>query len=167
MKNNALVLLWKGNAIPDYLIKEIAEILASKKVCMPELLTIVSKDDDAIASALIKDICAKGEETTISSTSTQDAINNAVIYIGERFKNSLSGTNGPIGNVAIFAIELSNAVATSRRNISFVGVGTNDELLTAIEILSTVNGKIPSNLAKKYHFTQNVVEVIKKIYNSY
>lgn len=166
--NNALVLLWKGDQLPDYLVKKVAELLITNGICTPEMLTIKVLDEEAVTKAVIKDIdCAVAGSTATVDHNLAEAVKQAVVYIGKRFEASLKGTNGPIGNIALFAIELSNAVATARRNTSFIGVGTNDELLTAIEILSTINAVIPSSLAKKYHFTQNVVDVIKKVYDSY
>lgn len=165
MKNNALILLWKGENLPDYLVKKIAEILTTNGICIPEMLTIKYKDEDGVTNALLRDtnstICVKKE------SDVSEAIRNAVIYISKRFEASLKGTNGPVGNIAMFALELSSAVTAARHNMSFIGVGTNDELLTAIEILSTSTAVIPASLAKKYHFNQNVVDVIKKVYNSY
>lgn len=168
MNSHALILLWQGESVPDYLVQKVAEILINNGICAPERLIAKYKDADGIANALLRDIAptqfntAKKENAELA-----EAVKQAVVYIGKRFEASLTGTNGPTGNIAMFAVELSNAVTTARRNISFVGVGTNNELLTAIEILSTTTAVIPPSLAKKYHFTQNVVDVIKKVYNSY
>jgi hypothetical protein len=166
--NNALVLLWKGDQLPDYLVKKVAEVLITNSVCIPEMLTIKVMDEDAVTNALLNKVSASNNVTVVKNENElAEAVKQAVIYIGKRFEASLNGTNGPIGNIALFAIELSNAVAIARRNTSFIGVGTADELLTAIEILSTTNAVVPTTLAKKYHFTQNVVDIIKKVYNSY
>ena len=165
MKNNALILMWNGNSLPDYLIGKIAEILTTNNVCIPEMLTIKLKDEEAIAKALIRD----SSTIQISQPKNEDvseAVKSAVVYIGTRFADSLRMANGAASNMVTFAVELTNAVISAKRNISFVGVGSNDELLTAIEILSTTNAIIPSSLAKKYHFSQNVVNVIKKVYQS-
>ena len=165
--NNALVLLWKGDQLPDYLAKKVAEVLTTSGVCIPEMLTIKVLDEDAVTNAVIRNVYDSGNVKVVKTEDEAEAVKQAVIYIGKRFEGSLKGTNGPIGNITSFAIELSNAVAIARCNTSFIGVGTADELLTAIEILSTTNAVVPASLAKKYHFTQNVVDVIKKIYHSY
>lgn len=166
--NNALVLLWKGDQLPDYLVKKVAEVLLTNSICTPEMLTIKVLDEDAVTNALIRNACVSDNITVArNNEDLMEAVKQSVIYIGKRFEASLKGTNGPIGNIALFAIELSNAVSTAKRNTSFIGVGTNDELLTAVEILSTTAAVIPASLAKKYHFTQNVVDVIKKVYHSY
>lgn len=165
--NNALVLIWKGDQLPDYLVNKVAEVLIANKVCIPEMLTIKVLDEEAVTNALLNRVSTDNVTVVKTENDLAEAVKQAVIYIGKRFEASLTGTNGPIGNVAAFAIELSNAVSTAMRNTSFIGVGSNDELLTAIEILSTTNAVIPPSLAKKYHFTQNVVDVIKKVYQSY
>lgn len=168
MKNNALILLWKGEDLSDYLVQKVAEFLVLNGICTPEMLTIKYKDEDGVANALLRDV---SQATVVSTVKTDDieveqAVKNAVVYIGERFKDSLIHTYDNVG-IANFTIELYDAVTTAKRNISFVGVGTKDELLTAVEILSTANATIPSPLAKKYHFTKDVIKVIKKVYNSY
>lgn len=164
MTNNALVLLWKGNTIPDYLVEKVAEVLITNGVCIPEMLTIKYSDEEEIAKVLIK-----GTEKKFGTIppNSSEAVKNAVIYIGTRFKNSLTGTNGTIDNTTAFAIELSNAVTIAQRNRSFIGVGSKDELLTAIEIIATVRATVPNALVKKYHFTTEVVDVIGKVYENY
>lgn len=161
---HAIIIMYTGEDVSRDVLKNLSDTLIINNIAIPELTTVVYKDEAEIANVLLR---SAGEEVPAEKTPLTKAIENAVIYIGERFKESLRGANGPIGNIAMFAIELSSAVTEARRNTSFTGVGTRNELLTAIEILSTNEGTIPSSLAKKYHFTQNVVEVIKKIYNSY
>lgn len=167
--NNALIILWKGDQITDSMVQKLAEFLTLNGICTPEMLTIKYKDEEAIAKALIRDVISANDVNIVKSEDADlaEAVKQSVIYIGKRFENVLSGTNNSLSNIAMFAIELSNAVITAKRNTSFLGVGTNDELLTAIQILSTTNAVIPASLARKYHFNQNVINVIKKIYNSY
>jgi hypothetical protein len=168
MKTNALVVLWKGEQLPDYLVRKIAEILITNGICTPEMLTIKVLDETAITNAAIQSAnCTVTGQFTKVDDNVAEAVKQSIIYIGKRFEDSLKGANGPIGNIATFAIELSNAVITAKRNMSFIGVGTRDELLTAIEVLSTTSAVIPSSFAKKYGITQNVIEVIKKVYKSY
>lgn len=160
MKNNALILLWKGNAIPDYLVQKIAEVLTTNSICIPEMLTVCYKDENAISNALLNtsnptiDFCKTEIET-------DEAVMNAVIYIGKRFEASLPRNNGSLTQ---FAIELAEAVAKAKQRISFNGTDSSDEILTAVEIIATKNAVIPAFLAKKYKFTTHVVDVIKKIY---
>lgn len=158
MKNNALILLWKGEAIPDYLVEKIAEILISNGVSIPEMLKIKYKDEDGIANALLN---AVHTEVTVTPEEPTEAVKNAIIYIGKRFEYSLTGTNG---NLGLFALELSNAYTAERKFISLIGTGR--ELVNAVKILATTNITIPKTFANKHHITNNVIEVIKKVYNS-
>lgn len=164
--NNALIVLWKGDAIPDYLVQKIAEVLTLNGVCTPEMLTIKYKDEEGIANALLRDIKTYPTlQATIGNLTAAESVKQAVIYIGTRFENSLTGTNG---NLAAFALELSVAVNMAKSKVVIEATEMSDDpykrLIKAIDILSTTNAVIPANLAKKYHFTQNVVEVIKRVY---
>ena len=163
VNNNALVLLWMGENLPDYLVEKIAEILLNNGICIPEMLTIKYKDEDGLANTLIRDANTNKIqfETVDNSNNIAEAVKQSVIYIGKRFEASLKGTNG---NLALFALELNAACISARDIISFSGTNSGTEILKAVEILATTDAIIPSPLAKKYHFTQNVVEVIKKVY---
>lgn len=163
MSNNALVLQWKGELLPDYLTQKIAELLIINRICIPEMLTIKYIDEEGIAKILIRDT-AQSTVVVKNTSDDEEAIKNAVIYIGERFKDTLISANKH-GDVLLFAIELLDAAIVAKRGISFTGVGSNNELLTAIKILSETTGVIPTALAKKYHFSQKIVDVIKEVYN--
>lgn len=163
MSNNALVLQWKGEILSDYLIQKIAELLTVNRVTIPEMLTIKYVDEESIAKILIRD-AAQSTVVVKNTSDDEEAIKNAVIYIGERFKESLSSANKH-GDALMFAIELLDAAIVAKRSISFTGVRSDNELLAAIKILSKTTGVIPSALAKKYHFSQKIVDVIKEVHN--
>lgn len=162
--NNALVILWKGKELPDYLAQKVAEILITNGICIPEMLTMKYMDEESVAKALVRDnanrinVFDEDRKDIIAETVKQ-----SVIYIGKRFEASLTGTNG---NLAQFAIELKNAIMDTRNSTVFNAVGTEPQLLKAVEIIATTTAIIPAALAKKYHFSQNVVEVIKMVYKS-
>lgn len=164
MNSHALVIMWNGDDLPDYISQKIGEMLIVNNISKAENVTVVYKDANGIASSLLRDLTNLRQDNDADATA--EAIRNAAIYIGKRFEASLTSTNS-IGNLTTFAIELSNAVTLARRSLSFTSVGSSDELLSAIEILSTKEGTIPSAIARKYHITQNVINVIKKVYNSY
>lgn len=159
--NNALIILWNGNKIPDYLVEKIGEILITNGICIPEMLTIKYKDEDAISNAILKDVTS---DVNAFTDDVEEALKNAIIYIGKRFEASLTNTNG---NLTKFALELSVAVGIARQRISFNGINTGDEILNAVEIISTTRAIIPKSLAKKYHFNQDVVDVITNVYKNY
>lgn len=156
--NNALIILWQGSKISDYQIGKIMEQLVLSGIAEQQNITVVYKDEDSIANALLRDSAKKGL-TVIKTEEPKvnlEAIKNAVIYVGKRFEVSLASTNA---DLTLFAIELAQTANAAKTT------GYEPELLTAIEILSTTSGEIPKSIAKKYHFTQAVVNVIQKVYN--
>lgn len=165
MKNNALVLLWKGEELPDYLVKKIAEILITNGICIPEMLTIKVKDEEAVACALLRD-ANNNDTVVVDKPNVAEAVKQAIVYIGKRFEDLLKDAKSS-GDYLLFALDLSNAVTIAQRNISFVGVGSNDELLTAVDILATTPAVIPATLAKKYYINNRVIDVIKQVYKSH
>jgi len=167
---NALVLLWTGNDLPDYLVTKIAEILTANRITVPELLKVVYKDQEGLAQCLVRE--ANGVSTVkfdVTDDSLAKAIEQAVTYIGKRFEASLTNAKG---NLVQFAIELQSALSQARSNIGFNSLNmlseTDDKaLIKAVELLSTVPATIPAPLAKKYHITKSVCDVIKQIYNQF
>lgn len=163
MSNNALILLWKGQNLPDNLIKKIAEVLLTNQVCIPEMLTIKYKDEESVANALIRD-CNTTATIITPENGVSEAVKQAVIYIGTRFEKTL---NVPNGDLTAFTIELSLAFRDEKGVISFEDANPTRELYNAVEIIATEKAVIPRTLARKYHFTQKVCDIIKKIYNAY
>jgi hypothetical protein len=158
METNAVIIIWKGKAIPDHLVENIGNAMISSGICIPEMLTIKVKDEESISQALLKS-SMENIQVEEKPQVDEEALKNAIIYIGEKFKHLLGKDLG------MFAIELQNEVQMHKRTISFVGVGSNDELLTAVEIIATTNALISNNFLRKYHFTQTVFDIIKKIYH--
>lgn len=157
MSNNALILLWKGQNLPENLVKKIAEVLLTNQVCIPEMLTIKYKDEESVANALIRD-CNATVTTITTENSVSEAVKQAVIYIGTRFEKTL---NVPNGDLTAFAIKLLLAFQDEK------SISSTHELYNAVEIIATSKAVIPHTLARKYHFTQKVCDIIKKIYNTY
>lgn len=163
-KKHALVFMWTGNEISEDSIVAMSNYFVQKGYTSEELLSVHYKDDIEIASSIItsaKQVCAGAAQTT-----AEEAIHNAVIYIGERFEGSLADTK-TLGSLVNFALalqpEASKAYAKDER------LRNHDEtcLVNAIEILSTATGTIPTTLAKKYHITRGVISIIKQIYNQF
>lgn len=166
---NALVLLWTGNELPDYLAGKIAEVLTTNGITMPEMLRMIYKDQDGLAQCLIRE--TNGTSTIkfdVTDDKLAEAIKQAVIYIGKRFEVSLVSASK--GNLVNFALELQQAVSKAHNNAGFNVLNISEEdkaLIGAVELISTVNAIIPSSLAKKYHFTKQVCDVIKQIHNQF
>lgn len=153
MNNYALVLLWRGRELPEYLVEKIAEVLTTNGICVPELLNAVYKDGDGIVNSLLKDIKIKD----VHCTEEQSAIRQAVIYIGEKFKAHMKES------VSSFAI----AVATSYHT-AMMRRSTEEDiaLINAIKLLATTSEAIPLTLVEKYRLTTARLQVIKDVYNS-
>lgn len=167
---NALVILWTGNDMPDYLVEKIAETMTTSGITVPELMKIIYKDQEGLAQCLVRE--ANGVSTVKFDVADNDlakAIEQAVIYIGKRFEVSLASAKG---NLIPFAIELQSALSKARSNIGFnilnMSSDTDDKaLIKAVELLSTIPAVIPASLAKKYHITKGVCDVIKQIHNQF
>jgi uncharacterized protein (DUF111 family) len=154
--NNALIILWSGDKISDYQVGKIMEQLVLSGIAEQQNITVVYKDEDSIANALLREATVTGVVVTDQKEpSVTEAIKNAVIYIGKRFEVSLASTNADLTS---FTIELVRAVNAAK------ATGYEPELLNAIEILSTSTGKIPGKLVEQYHFTKQAIAIIKKVY---
>jgi hypothetical protein len=151
-KKHALVMLWTGNSISDETIKQVATTLVQSKVTIPELLTCVYKDEVGIADSIVN-IPVSGFK--------EEAVKQSVIYIGKRFNNALTNTNG---DLSTFAAQLSNACTIDKLNSQWNNCSDESELLKAVEIISTTDSIIPQTLARQYHFSQRVVSIIKQVY---
>ena len=165
--SNALIILWQGKELPDTDLGTIAKFIADRR-CTESVndVTIIKKDEDAIAKSLLATAVAEVSFVVDNSErNVHDEVENAIIYISERFDASLKGTNTVTGLVT-FAMNLTAAVTAARNNIEET---THDNaLLNAVSIIkkncSSINYN--STLAKSHHFTKKVVEVICNVYNA-
>lgn len=165
--SNALIILWHGRELSDNDVHLVADILC-RKGCIQSSddITIVKKDENAIAKSLLA--TAAVETSFVADglkTSVHEEVENAIIYIGERFDASLKGTNTVTGLVT-FAMNLTAAVTAARNNIEET---THDSaLLNAVSIIkkNCTSINYNSTLAKSHHFTKKVIEVICNVYNA-
>lgn len=162
--NHSIVILWAGNNCPDEVIEAIANVIATSGVAIPELMTIQYKDQDGLAALLTKEAIAATQAK--SENSIESALENAIKFIGIKYENELK-----VGNrVPLFAMKLQKDAsdAYSMRGFNMLDPESNPRSLwKAIEIIATADGVIPPTLAKKYHFNNTVVSIIKHIYNEY
>lgn len=160
-KKNAVIILYTGDDLPDYVVEQIAKILLSSGITVPELLTVIHKDQEAISEALLRDATAIPLVQEATKDDLAEAIKAAIVYIGKRFEASLTNTKG---NMVPFAMELSTALEEDSVNSAFNVLNPKTELRKAVELLSETEYVIPAHLARKYHFTENVVNTIKFVY---
>lgn len=147
--NNALVITWIGEPASDGVVQAIAEVLINN-VTIPELLTIVKKDEDAIATALLK----SSEEYSVENN---DAKTSAIVYIGKRFESTLS-SNG--GDYVPFTMALLKAIADAKRQHTEEGTA----LINAIKIIVEMT-RVPK-IANMYHINKGVIDVIRQVYRN-
>ena len=166
INNHALIILWSGKDIPDFLVAEIAEILSKNRIAVPELMHIIYKDQAGIADSIIRD--CNGESLSVNIKSEleeeQEAIKNAIVYIGERFATDLANKNG---GLLTFAVHLTEQVSKARVNTSMntLVVDENDKaLLNAVEIIATKRNDIPMNAARLKNISPKAINVISQVY---
>ena len=149
--NNALIITWIGKPAGEDVIQAIGEYLVNRNVTIPEMLTITSKDEEAIAMALLR------SSEIAEQVPTTDAKTSAVILIGKRFDNTLTGTNG---NYVPFAMALLHAISEAKR----IHSDENVALINAIGVIAKMD-KAPK-VARMYHITDEAISVIRQIYNN-
>lgn len=163
--SNALIILWHGRELSDDDVHLVAEVLC-RKGCIQSSddITIVKKDENAIAKSLLA--TAATETSFVVDGFKRDVRNeveSAIVYIGERFEDSLKGTNTTTGLIA-FAMNLTAAVTSAKNSVD---KSQHDyALLNAIEIIKKNCNAIntSASLARQYRFTNKVVEVICQTY---
>lgn len=148
--NNALIITWIGEPATENVVKNVAEYLVNCKLTMPELITVIQKDEDAIATALLR-------SSEITEEPATDAKTSAVILIGKRFDDTLISTNG---DYVPFTMALLHAIAEAKKKHTEEGVA----LINAVEIIAKMD-KAPK-IARMYHMTDKAINVIRQIYNN-
>lgn len=149
--SKAIIILYKGRELPNEAAQEIVAVLGRYGVTIPEMVDMTYKDKEAIAQALLRD--SKSSMIEIHREEEPDAVTHAVVYIGELFKMFLADEKD---DLTTFTVMLLNKCKDQ----------LDSELLAAVEIIGTTEySKIRKNVAKKYHFTPKVYNIIKHIYD--
>lgn len=161
MNKYALYIGWSGNQPKDEDVVEIAKYLESKGICRVENISIKEFDEDAIAKAVVSSASTIKIET--KENVNHEPVRNAVVFIGTQYQNFLRDRDY-VG----FALALSSDVSKANsKGVSTGTVRTNNDiaLIRAVEILSTTDMVVPKKLANEYDITQNVINIIKNIYD--
>lgn len=146
-KPGMILILYKGEELPTAAAVAIAEVCKQYGIVdTVEDLTVVYKDAEGIAKMIA------GMNITVNTRTTQQAeIEEAVKYIGKRFKRKL--TEGlASGNLRGFAIALA------------VAGNDEEEVSHAIKVIATKNGKISKELQLNNNFNSEVVDIIRHVY---
>lgn len=115
--------------------------------------TIIYKDSEAIADAVLA--AEKAPKISIHSSvddsSSQEKIVAAVAHIGKYFAEDISKCK-KTRDYTPFALHL------------IVECDRDQTIHKSVEILATESGVISKDIARKYGFTEKIVEVIKSVY---
>lgn len=163
---HSIVILYTGKDCPDDIITAIASILCNNGITSPELINIQYKDQDAIAALLLKAAVETGNVDEKKLDDAQEALKQAIIYIDGLYGDLLKGHQ--VSNLISFGMKLRKDAEEAALESSFNILNPSNngrKLWKAIRIIATEDGIIPPSIAKKYHFNNTVVEIIKSIYN--
>jgi len=148
-KIQTIVVAFNGTEPTDRLITSIKALVEASRCATGNTckISVISEEELYRVAASTITLAPQPSPRSIE----QQAIEAAVVYIGEKFADSLVGRNK---SIPVFQARLSACLTHAKM------YGTDDELLNAVNILLTHNGKIPASLAKKYGFSQTVLDSI-------
>jgi hypothetical protein len=145
--------LYNGKELPDAAAAMIAACLVDMKVITDvDQCTIVYKDSESIANAILA--AEKASSISIplgNDASSQEKIVAAVAHIGKYFAEDISKCK-KTRDYTPFALHL------------LVECDRDQTIHKSVEILATENGLISRDIARKYGFTEKIIEVIKSVY---
>ena len=148
-----LTVLYNGRELPETTAGMIAALLMNNGVISDtDQCTIVYKDSEAIANAVLA--AERGSSISIplnNDSSSQEKIVAAVAHIGKYFAEDISKCK-KTRDYTPFALHL------------IVECDRDRTIHKSVEILATESGVISKDIAKKYGFTEKIVEVIKSVY---
>jgi hypothetical protein len=149
----SLTVLYNGKELPDAAAAMIAACLVDMQVITDvNQCTIVYKDSEAIANAILAaENLPKVEVSHINDVSSQERIVAAVAHIGKYFAEDISKCK-KTRDYTPFALHL------------LVECDRDQTIHKSVEILATESGVISKDIARKYGFTEKIIEVIKSVY---
>ena len=150
----SLTVLYNGKELPDAAAAMIAACLVDMKVITDvNQCTIVYKDSEAIANAILaaEKIPSIHVHASVEDSSSQEKIVAAVAHIGKYFAEDISKCK-KTRDYTPLALHL------------IVECDRDQTIHKSVEILATESGVISKDIAKKYGFTEKIVEVIKSVY---
>lgn len=162
----AITFVYNGDMPSDYMIELLTDLLVKNVVTPHSHVSVKVVDAETIASlvqnAAVKEV--KVECDTPQRPAHNVAIENALTYIGTRFKRELNSTS----QVNAFVISVMNAIA-DHRVAQAHGKEGEPELITALNILkkpavvTITRDEILREKMKEYNITGNILHAIKDI----
>ena len=116
-------------------------------------VTIVYKDAESISDAILaaEKIPSIHVHASVEDSSSQEKIVAAVAHIGKYFAEDISKCK-KTRDYTPFALHL------------IVECDRDQTIHKSVEILATESGVISKDIARKYGFTEKIIEVIKSVY---
>lgn len=162
----AITFIYDGSMPSDYMVELLTDLLVKNVVTPHTHVSVKVADAESIASlvqsAVVKEV--KVECDTPQRPAHNVAIENALTYIGTRFKRELSSPSP----VNAFVISIMNAIA-DHRVAQAHGKEGDPELITALGILKNVTlvtiakDEILRDKMKEYNIRGNILHAIKDI----
>lgn len=162
----AITFIYSGSMPSDYMVELLTDLLVKNVVTPNSHVSVKVADADSIAS-LVQDTVVKEVKVECDAPqrpSHNVAIENALTYIGTRFKRELKSTS----QVNAFVISVMNAIA-DHRVAQAHGKEGDPELITALNILKDVTWAVIArdvvlrNKMKEYNMTGSILNAIKDI----
>lgn len=162
----AITFVYDGSMPSDYMVELLTDLLVKNVVTPHSHVTVKVADAESIASlmqsAVVKEV--KVECDAPQRPAHNVAIENALTYIGTRFKRELKSTS----QVNAFVISVMNAIA-DHRVAQAHGKEGDSELITALNILkdatwaTIARDVVLRNKMKEYNMTGSILNAIKDI----
>lgn len=151
----AIIITYNGEMIDPSAQKALASLLIDHFGARASEITMVLKDSKGIAETLLRDSQHQIKIVDQPQLSAEEALEQAIIYIGEKFEIDLSNKDDDA--FGAFAFSLAQELTEGR----------DENVRTAVEIIATTQGKISKRLCVKYKINSKVLNLIKVCYNRY
>ena len=151
----AIIVIYNGKMIDTDAQKALASLLVDFFGAKASEITMVLKDSKGIAETLLRDQQHEVKVEDQTQLSEKEALEQAIIYIGEKFETDLSSKNNDA--FGAFAFSLAQELTEGR----------DENVRTAVEIIATTQEKVSKQLCVKYKINSKVLNLIKICYNRY
>lgn len=156
---HCIVLMYDGKPIPDEMqesvMTAIADVIATRGIAIPEMITIVYKDSQGVAGSVARDVllAKKGVVAAVE----EDPVENALSYLSKRYAKEME-----LADPTILIIRLVGDIRDHKFTIGRNGIG--DAVL--MEALKTVCTKtVNQSQMKKYGIRKSALEAIRRCYD--
>lgn len=157
---HCIVILYNGNDIPEFaenaIMAQLVQVLVDRGLCIPELVTVVYKDSEGVAASIARDVLAAKQQ--VVQPVVEDPVENALVYLKERYKNELSNSN-----LIPLVLKLTDDIRAHRR-LTAEGKEGDILLMNSLEIIST-KGIATSKLIK-HGISERAMNAMEQVYKN-